>query len=58
MRLYEFEAKKLFSKAGIPIPQGELVKSPEEAKAFAEKLGKPVVLKAQILSGEEEKQAG
>lgn len=58
MRLYEFEAKKLFSKAGIPIPQGELVKSPEEAKAFAEKLGKPVVLKAQILSGGRGKAGG
>lgn len=58
MRFYEFEAKKLFSKAGIPIPQGELVKSPEEAKAFAEKLGKPVVLKAQILSGGRGKAGG
>ena len=58
MRLYEFEAKKLFSKAGIPIPQGELVRSPEEAKAFAEKLGKPVVLKAQILSGGRGKAGG
>jgi len=58
VRFYEFEAKKLFSKAGIPIPQGELVKSPEEAKAFAEKLGKPVVLKAQILSGGRGKAGG
>jgi len=58
VRLYEFEAKKLFSKAGIPIPQGELVKSPEEAKAFAEKLNKPVVLKAQILSGGRGKAGG
>jgi succinyl-CoA synthetase beta subunit len=58
VRLYEFEAKKLFSKAGIPIPQGELLKSPEEAKSFAEKLGKPVVLKAQILSGGRGKAGG
>ena len=58
MRLYEFEAKKLFSKAGIPIPQGEVVKSPEEARIFAEKLGKPVVLKSQILSGGRGKAGG
>ncbi len=58
MRLYEFEAKKLFSKAGIPIPQGEVVKSPEEARLFAEKLGKPVVLKSQILSGGRGKAGG
>ncbi|HEX9913138.1 MAG TPA: ATP-grasp domain-containing protein [candidate division Zixibacteria bacterium] len=58
MRLYEFEAKKLFSKTGIPIPQGEVVKSPEEARLFAEKLGKPVVLKSQILSGGRGKAGG
>ncbi|HVP36591.1 MAG TPA: ATP-grasp domain-containing protein [Terriglobales bacterium] len=58
MRLYEFEAKKLFSKAGIPIPRSELVKSPEQARSFAEKLGKPVVLKAQILSGGRGKAGG
>ena len=58
MRLYEFEAKKLFSKAGIPIPQGEVIKSPEEARIFAEKLGKPVVLKSQILSGGRGKAGG
>ena len=58
VRLYEFEAKKLFSKAGIPIPQGEVVKSPEKARIFAEKLGKPVVLKAQILSGGRGKAGG
>lgn len=58
MRLYEFEAKKLFSKAGIPIPRSELVKSPEQARSFAEKLGNPVVLKAQILSGGRGKAGG
>jgi succinyl-CoA synthetase beta subunit len=58
MRLYEYEAKKLFSKAGIPIPQGEVVKSPDEAKSFVEKAGKPVVLKAQILSGGRGKAGG
>ena len=58
MRLYEFEAKKLFSQFGIPITTGEVVKSEEEAKDFAEKLGKPVVLKAQILSGGRGKAGG
>lgn len=58
MRLYEHEAKKLFSQHGIPITTGEVVKSKEEAKAFAGKLGKPVVLKAQILSGGRGKAGG
>ena len=58
MRLYEYEAKKLFSRFGIPITTGEVVETKEQVKAFAEKLGKPVVLKAQILSGGRGKAGG
>ena len=58
MRLYEYEAKKLFTKFGIPITSGEVIETPEQAKAFAEKLSKPVVLKAQILSGGRGKAGG
>lgn len=58
MRLYEYEAKKLFAQVGIPITTGEVVRTKEEAKAFAGKLGKAVVLKAQILSGGRGKAGG
>jgi succinyl-CoA synthetase beta subunit len=58
LRLYEYEAKKLFTQFGIPITSGEVVETKEQAKAFAEKLGKPVVLKAQILSGGRGKAGG
>ncbi|MFQ6031833.1 MAG: succinate--CoA ligase subunit beta [Candidatus Zixiibacteriota bacterium] len=58
MRLYEYEAKKLFTQFGIPITSGEVVQTPAQAKAFAEKLGKPVILKAQILSGGRGKAGG
>ena len=58
MRLYEYEAKKLFTQFGIPITSGEVIETPEQAKAFAEKLNKPVVLKAQILSGGRGKAGG
>jgi len=58
LRLYEYEAKKLFSQLKIPITSGEVAESKEQAKAFAEKLGKPVVLKAQILSGGRGKSGG
>jgi succinyl-CoA synthetase beta subunit len=51
LRLYEFEAKKLFAKSGIPITSGEVIGSSAQARLVAEKLGKPVILKAQILSG-------
>jgi len=47
-RLYEHQGKELIREAGIPVPEGGLAKSPEEARAIAERLGKPVVLKAQV----------
>ncbi len=58
MRLYEYEAKRLFTKFGIPITSGQVIETPPQAKAFAEKLNKPVVLKAQILSGGRGKAGG
>ena len=47
-RLHEFQGKKLLKKFNITIPEGKVVSSPEEAMNFVSKIGKPVVLKAQI----------
>ncbi len=58
MRLYEYEAKQLFSQFNIPITSGQVAETKEQAKAFAEKTKKPVVLKAQILSGGRGKAGG
>ncbi|HEX9917389.1 MAG TPA: succinate-CoA ligase subunit beta [candidate division Zixibacteria bacterium] len=58
MRLYEYEAKQIFSEFGILLPQEKLVTTPEEAEEFASQLGKPVVLKVQILSGGRGKAGG
>jgi len=58
LRLYEYEAKKLFAQFKIPITTGEVVETKEQVKAFVEKLGKPVVLKAQILTGGRGKSGG
>lgn len=58
MNLYEFEGKDLFRQAGIPTPRGEVVASKEEARAAAEKLGFPVMLKGQVLSGGRGKAGG
>lgn len=58
MRLYEYEAKQLFSQFKIPITLGQVVETKEQAKAFAERIDKPVVLKAQILSGGRGKAGG
>ena len=49
MKLFEFEAKNILRKYGIPVPKGDVASSPTEAEAIAREIGKPVVLKAQIL---------
>ena len=51
MKIHEFQAKKIFAEYGIPIPHGEVAKTPAEAQAIAEKLGGTVVVKAQIHAG-------
>jgi len=49
MKLFEFEAKGMLKKYGIPVPKGEVASSPGQARAIARRIGKPVVLKSQIL---------
>jgi len=50
MRLFEYQAKQLFQEAGLAIPRGAVAKTPEEAAAAAEGLGRCVV-KAQVHVG-------
>ena len=52
MKIHEYQAKELFKKYSIPIPQGGVAFTPDEAVATAGKLGAfPVVVKAQIHAG-------
>ena len=51
MRLYEFQAKEIFSKYGIRIPRGYVANSPLEIEEIISNLNFPVVIKAQILIG-------
>jgi Succinyl-CoA synthetase, beta subunit len=52
MKLYEYEAKKIFRDIGIPTPLGEVVTSVEEAKrAYVRLAQRSVVVKAQVLVG-------
>lgn len=46
-RLHEHQGKALLREHKIPVPQGEVAVTPEEARAIAEKIGKPVMVKAQ-----------
>ena len=49
MKLFEYEAKTILAKYGIPTPQGGLATSASQAKEVASKLKPPVVIKAQVL---------
>ncbi len=57
MKLYEFQAKKVFAQGGIPVPRGEVVQDPESAAKVAEQLGR-VVVKAQVHVGGRGKAGG
>jgi succinyl-CoA synthetase beta subunit len=57
MKLYEFEGKKLFAQAGIPVPPGKVVASAEEAAGLTKDFG-PVMAKAQVLWGRRGKEHG
>ena len=52
MKIHEYQAKELFKKYNISIPDGGVAFNPDEAKQVAENLGQfPVVVKAQIHAG-------
>ncbi|MGZ4417227.1 MAG: ADP-forming succinate--CoA ligase subunit beta [Gaiellaceae bacterium] len=58
MDLYEYQGKQLFARFGIPVSDGRLATTPEEARAAAEGIGRPVVVKAQVLTGGRGKAGG
>jgi succinyl-CoA synthetase beta subunit len=52
MNLHEYQARALLSRAGIPVPPGEVASTPSEAKRAAERLGaNRLVVKAQVHAG-------
>ena len=59
MNLHEYQSKKLFSDHGIPVLEGNIASSPDEAKSEAEKLkGDIWVVKAQVHAGGRGKAGG
>ncbi len=52
MNIHEYQAKALLREFGVPVPEGELATTPEEAEKAAKALGTPVtVVKAQVHAG-------
>jgi succinyl-CoA synthetase beta subunit len=54
----EYQAKELFAKHGVPVFAGETVDNPADARAAAERIGKPVMVKAQVKAGGRGKAGG
>ena len=51
MKIHEYQAKQILSQYGVAIPRGEVAETAAKGKEIAQKLGGPVVLKAQIHAG-------
>jgi succinyl-CoA synthetase beta subunit len=49
LKLFEFEAKNILRKYGIAVPRGKVATNPGEAETIAREIGRPVVLKSQVL---------
>ena len=58
MDLFEYQGKQYFSRFGIPVPAGGVADTVDEAVAQAEKIGYPVVVKAQVQVGGRGKAGG
>ncbi len=58
MDLFEYQARDLFVKHGVPVLQGIIADTPEEARAAAESIGGVTVVKAQVKTGGRGKAGG
>ena len=59
MNLHEYQSKQLFARYGIPVPNGHVASTPEEAADAARRLGGGVwVVKAQVHAGGRGKAGG
>ncbi|UGQ14540.1 ADP-forming succinate--CoA ligase subunit beta [Yinghuangia sp. ASG 101] len=58
MDLFEYQARDIFAKHGVPVLPGEVVDTPEAARAVTERLGGKAVVKAQVKTGGRGKAGG
>jgi succinyl-CoA synthetase beta subunit len=49
LKLFEYEAKNILAKYGVPVPQGGLASDPHQSREVAARLNMPVAVKAQVL---------
>ncbi len=51
MKIHEYQAKQLLKQYGVPVPEGQVAGTPEEARSVAATLARRVVIKGQVHSG-------
>ena len=58
MKIHEYQAKELFVERGLPVPEGKVATTPEEAEKIAAEIGGMVVVKSQVHVGGRGKAGG
>jgi succinyl-CoA synthetase beta subunit len=58
VNIHEYQAKDILRRLGVPIPAGEIATTPAEAEAIARRIGRTVVVKAQVHAGGRGKAGG
>lgn len=58
MKLYEYQAKEIFRKLGLPVPKSKLVTRLEEIEEAYQSVGPKMMIKAQVLVGGRGKAGG
>lgn len=58
MKIHEYQARDIFGRYDLPVVRGDVATTPQEARAVAERLGRAVVVKAQVHVGGRGKAGG
>jgi succinyl-CoA synthetase beta subunit len=58
VKIHEYQAKAIFAQYGIPVPEGGVASTPQEAREIAQRLGGRGVVKAQVHAGGRGKAGG
>lgn len=51
MKIHEYQAKEIFKRYGIPVPEGAVASTPQEARSISESIGGRIIIKAQVHAG-------
>jgi len=58
MKIHEYQARDIFRRSGVRVPDGRVAMTPEEARQIAGEIGAPVMVKSQVHVGGRGKAGG